>query len=106
MVSAEAEAFAHPAVAARIAALETALETALARVAELEAQLGVPQKTPANSSLPPSSAFKPDRAARRRAAKADGEPAAKRGPKFGHPGVSRNRVPAAQVDRVVVCRPE
>jgi transposase len=105
MASNEAEAFAHPAVAARIVALEAALATALARIAELEAQLGVPPKTPKNSSLPPSSAFKADRAARRRAARAEGEPAARRGPKPGHRGVSRSRVPAAQVDRGIVCRP-
>jgi hypothetical protein len=39
MVSSEAEAFAHPAVAARIAALESALAGALAGIAELEAAL-------------------------------------------------------------------
>jgi transposase len=105
MAITEAEAFAHPAVAARLAALEAALAAALARIAELEARLAVPPKTPENSSLPPASAFKPDRAARRRAARAAGEPAAKRGPKPGHRGVSRSRVPAAQVDQVIVCRP-
>ncbi len=105
MVLLETTAFAHPAVAARIAALEAALATALARIAALEAKLGVPAKTPENSSLPPSSAFKPDRPARRRAAKAAGEPATKRGPKPGHRGVSRSRVPAAVVDQVLVCRP-
>ncbi len=108
----EAKALAHPAVVAlvarfeaRIAELEASLTTALAQITELEAKLGVPSKTPVNSSLPPSSAFKADRAARRRAARADGEPAPKRGPKVGHRGVSRSRVPAAQVDEVVVCRP-
>lgn len=106
MAIGETEAFAHRAVAARIAALEAALATALARIAELEAKLAIPAKTPENSSLPPSSAFKEDRAARRRAARAEGEPAPKRGPKRGHRGVSRSRVPAAQVDQVVVCRPQ
>jgi transposase len=107
MAISDAEALAQPAVAAVIARLE-------ARVAELEAALAValacqagaaPPKTPDNSSLPPSSAFKADRAARRRAARAEGEAAAKRGPKPGHRGVSRSRVPAAQVDQIIVCRP-
>jgi transposase len=84
---------------AELAALQGDLDT-------LRGTLAAPPKTPANSSLPPSSAFKADRAARRRAARADGEPAPKRGPKYGHPGVSRNRVPSAQVDHVIVCRPE
>jgi transposase len=105
MATTEAEAFAHPAVAARIAALEAALAAALARIAELEARLAVPPKTPDNSSLPPASAFKPDHAAQRRAAPAEGEPAPKRGPKPGHRGVSRSRVPVAQVEQVVLCRP-
>jgi transposase len=120
MVSSEAEAFAHPAVAARIAALESALSVALARIAELEVALitalartaelqavhNGPPKTPENSSLPPSHGFKADRAARRRAAKVEGEPAARRGPKPGHRGVSRSRVDSAAVDQVVVCRPQ
>ncbi|HEY8742956.1 MAG TPA: IS66 family transposase [Chloroflexota bacterium] len=120
MASSAAEAFAHPAVAAGIAALkaaltaasarildlEGALTTALARVAELEVRHDAPPKTPDNSSLPPSSGFKADRAARRRAARAEGEPARKRGPKPGHRGVSRSRVDRAAVDQVVVCRPQ
>jgi transposase len=120
MASGQVEAFADPvgaapsgaleaalaAALARSAALETALMVALARIAELEAQLGTPPKTPANSSLPPSSGFKPDRATRRRAAKVEGERAAKRGPKPGHRGVSRRRVDGAAVDQVVVCRPQ
>jgi transposase len=113
MAISEAEALAHPAVGAlvarleaRISELETALTMAVARIAELEARLGAPPKTPENSSLPPSSAFKADRAARRRAAQADAEPPAKRGPKPGHRGVSRSRVPAPQVDQLIVCRPD
>jgi transposase len=120
MVSSEAEAFAHPAVAARIAvleaaltaasaripALETSLTAALARISELEARHGGPRKTPENSSLPPARGFKADRAARRRAAKLEGEPAAKRGPKPGHRGVSRSRVDSASVHQIVVCRPQ
>lgn len=93
-----AEALAHPAVLALVARLE-------ARIAELEAKLVAPAKTSENSSLPPASGFKADRAARRRAARADGEPAPKRGPKPGHRGVSRSRVRADQVDQVLVCRP-
>jgi transposase len=106
MAMSEAEAFAHPAVVARIAALEAALAAALARLTELEAKLTVPPKTPENSSLPPARAFKADRAAQRRVARAEGEPAPKRGPKPGHRGVSRSRVPAARVDQVLVCRPQ
>lgn len=106
MVISEADALSHPAVVARIAVLELAVATALARVADLEAQLGVPPKTPENSSLPPSHGFKADRAARRRAARVEGEPPAKRGPKPGHRGVSRSRVAGAAVDVILVCRPE
>jgi transposase len=62
-----------------------------ARVAELEARLGQPPKTPGNSSVPPSVGFKPNRAERR---------ARKR--RRGHDGISRRRHPA---DVVVRCRP-
>lgn len=44
------------------------------RVAELEAKLGQPPKTPNNSSLPPSQARKPSRAERRAAKKRKGRP--------------------------------
>ena len=64
-----------------------------ARVAELEARLGGPPKTPANSSVPPSVGFKPNRAERRRRA---------RGPKRGHLGSSRRR---QRPDGIVRCRP-
>jgi transposase len=50
----------------------------LARVAELEAKLGQPPKTPDNSSLPPS-----------RGHKANAEPPATRPPRKGRPGVAR-----------------
>jgi transposase len=50
----------------------------LARVAELEAKLGQPPKTPDNSSLPPS-----------RGQKANAEPPASKPPRKGRPGVSR-----------------
>ena len=69
-------------------------------MAELEAKLGTPAKTPTHSSRPPASAFKPDRAAR-----AEGEPTPKRGPKPGQRGVSRSRVASRAVDQVVRCRP-
>lgn len=42
-----------------IAALTRRVETLVARVAELEAKLGVPPKTPVNSSTPPSQGQKP-----------------------------------------------
>ncbi len=41
------------------------IEHLTARVAELEARLGGPPKTPANSSVPPSAGFKASRAERR-----------------------------------------
>lgn len=44
------------------------------RVAELEAKLGQPPKTPDNSSVPPSQGRKPNRAARRAAKKRTGRP--------------------------------
>ncbi len=58
------------------------------RIAELEARLGGPPKTPDNSSIPPSQGRKPTRAERR---------AAKR--RKGHPGVFRAL--AANPDRII-----
>jgi transposase len=52
-----------------IATLTKQCETLLARVAELEAKLGLPPKTPDNSSTPPSKGQKPSAAAK---AKSDG----------------------------------
>jgi transposase len=63
------------------------------RVTELEARVGRPPKGPGNASVPPSAGYKPNRAERRRK---------KRGPKRGHQGLSRRRVPP---DVVVRCRP-
>jgi transposase len=63
------------------------------RVTELEAGGGRPPKGPGNSSVPPSAGYKPNRVERRRK---------KRGPKKGHQGHSRHRVPP---DVVVRCRP-
>jgi transposase len=66
----------------------TAQNAALTRrIEDLEAELGKPPKTPANSSLPPSRGEKPNRAARR---------AAKR---RSHPGAFRAL--AAHPDRVI-----
>jgi transposase len=62
-----------------------------ARVAELEARLGQPPKTPGNSSVPPSVGYKANRAERR---------ARKR--RGGHDGISRRRQPP---DVIVRCRP-
>jgi transposase len=70
---------------------QTAQIEALAkRVAELEAKLGKPPKTPDNSSVPPSQGHKPNRAERR---------AAKR---KGHPGVARAL--SENPDRIVETR--
>lgn len=52
-----------------------------ARIAALEARLGGPPKTPSNSSLPPSTAEKPNRAERRRQKRK------------GRPGVARELSP-------------
>lgn len=46
---------------AQVQALAAQVATLTARVAELEAKLGVPPKTPDNSSLPPSQGQKPNR---------------------------------------------
>ncbi|MGH7055113.1 MAG: DUF6444 domain-containing protein [Stellaceae bacterium] len=51
------------------------IEALTRRVEELEAKLGTPPKTPANSSLPPSQDHKPNRA-ERRVAKRKGHPGA------------------------------
>ncbi len=64
------------------------IEALTKRVAELEAKLAQPPKTPDNSSLPPSQARKPNRAERRAAQKRKGRPGS-------------FRVLAANPDRVV-----
>ena len=58
---------------ALIRALWAQVQVLTARVAELEARLGAPPKTPDNSSLPPSQGKKPNRA----------EKAARGGPRPG-----------------------
>src|SRR6266436_3044578 len=50
------------------------IEELTRRVAELEAKLGGPPKTPDNSSIPPSQGRKPSRAERRAAKKRKGRP--------------------------------
>src|SRR5438128_12591133 len=64
------------------------IEELTRRVAELEAKLGGPPKTPDNSSVPPSQGRKPSRAERRAANK-----------RKGRPGVCR--VLAPDPDRIV-----
>lgn len=86
--------------------LRATLTRAEARIAVLEAEVaqlrggGPPKKTPATSSLPPARGFKA-----RRPDPPAGAARPKRGPKPGHPGVSRRRQPRDQVDLVLACRP-
>jgi transposase len=75
-------------VLAQTAQIEARIEELTQRVAQLEAKLGQPPKTPDNSSLPPSQARKPSRAERRAAKK-----------RKGRPGVSRALAPSP--DRIV-----
>jgi transposase len=109
MVSSEAEALAHPAVLVRLAAMAAENEGLVAQVAALTAELtalrerlSAPAKTPENSSVPPAKGWK----RQRRAAPVPDQPAAKRGPKPGHRGISRSRVASTGVDVVLPCRPE
>jgi len=81
--------------------LQAANEQLQARVTELEARLTRPRKTPANSSVPPAKAYKPNR-------QPPADSPRKRGPKVGHPGTTRPRaVPdleiAAQVEHCARC---
>ncbi len=72
--------------------LLTRIDTLLARIAELEARAGQPkppQKTPTNSSLPPSTAKKPN---------VSGTPAEKKRRK-GRPGVARTLAPEPDATR-------
>jgi transposase len=57
-------------------------ETLMARIAELEARLSEPPKTSSNSSVPPANGYKANRK------RSTGEQR-KRGPKVGHPGMTR-----------------
>jgi transposase len=67
------------------------IERLVAEVTELRAQVSQPPKTPANSSVPPSVGFKPNREQRR---------ARKR--RRGHDGIGRRRQPP---NVIVRCRP-
>ena len=81
---------------ALIRALWAQVQALAARVAELEARLGGPPKTPDNSSLPPSQGRKPNRA----------EKVPRRGPRLG--GVGRTgggRLLAEAPDEIVSARP-
>ena len=69
------------------------IEALTQRIAELEARLGQPPKTPDNSSVPPSQGRKPNRAERRAAKK-----------RKGRPGVFRAL--ATNPDRIVESRAE
>src|SRR5712664_2296927 len=59
---------------ARVLAQAAQIEELTRRIADLEAKLGGPPKTPDNSSLPPSQGRKPNRAERRAAKKRKGRP--------------------------------
>jgi len=62
------------ALIARVLAQAAQIEELTRRIAELEARLGGPPKTPDNSSVPPSQGRKPNRTERRAAKKRKGRP--------------------------------
>ena len=81
---------------AQVQALTAQVQILTARVAELEAKLGVPPKTPDNSSVPPSKGHKPNRAKK----------AKRSGPRQGSLGrTGGGRALAANPDEVVTARP-
>ena len=81
---------------ALIRALWAQVQALTARVAELEARLGTPPKTPDNSSLPPSKGRKPNRP----------EKSERHGPRPGSLGrMGGGRALAATPDETVVARP-
>jgi len=81
---------------ALILALWAQVQALTARVAELEARLGAPPKTPDNSSLPPSKGKKPNRA----------DKAARGGPRPGSLGrMGGGRALAANPDEIVSAKP-
>jgi transposase len=81
---------------ALILSLWAQVQAMAARVAELEAKLGVPPKTPDNSSLPPSRGQKPAR----------GDQPARTGPRQGSLGrKGGGRLLAAAPDETVIARP-
>lgn len=83
MTESELEQLSKDALIALVLRLQAELATAQARIAELEERLNRPRKTPENSSIPPSKAFKRNRPRP--------EEPRKRGPKVGHAGVTRPR---------------
>ena len=76
----------HDAKDALIRALWAQVQALTARVAELEAKLGVPPKTPDTSSLPPSQGKKPNR----------GDRPARTGPRRGSLGRKGGGRPLAE----------
>src|SRR4030095_10015371 len=80
---------------ALILALWAQVQLLTARVAELEAKLGVPPKTPDNSSVPPSKGQKPNRGKARRSVRRQGS--------LGRTG--GGRALAANPDEVVTAKP-
>ena len=81
---------------ALIRALWAQVQVLTVRVAELEARLGAPQKTPDNSSLPPSKGKKPNRP----------EKSKRHGPRPGSLGrMGGGRALAATPDEIVSARP-
>src|SRR3712207_1704452 len=81
---------------ALIHALWAQVQVLAARVAELEAKLGLPRKTPNNSSLPPSQGKKPNR----------GDEPARCGPRQGSLGrKGGGRLLAEAPDETVTARP-
>lgn len=79
-----------------IRALWAQVQALTVRVAELEARLGAPPKTPDNSSLPPSQGKKPRRAAK----------VARRGPRLGSLGrMGGGRALTENPDEIVAARP-
>ena len=81
---------------ALILALWAQVQLLTARVAELEAKLDVPSKTPDNSSVPPSKGHKPNRVKK----------AKRSGPRQGGLGrTGGGRALAANPDEVVTAKP-
>jgi transposase len=74
---------------ALIGALMAQVAALTARIAELEAKLGLPPKTPDNSSIPPSKGQKPS------------EPSAPKGKAKPHPGAHRTLHPNPTAERLV-----